>query len=66
MDDNIISCLTGTLSNSKAKDESQALCKDSSSDDFYPGASYFVGLTPDVVCSPDIMHTFMDKKLMWK
>ena len=41
-----ISCITGTLSNSKAKDESQAVFKDSSYDDFYPGVSYFVGFTP--------------------
>ena len=51
-----ISCITGALSNSKAKDESQAVFKDSSYDDFYPGVSYFVGFTPNAECSPDIIN----------
>ena len=51
-----ISCITGTLSNSKAKDEFQAVFKDSSYDDFYPGVSYFVGFTPNAECSPDIIN----------
>ena len=51
-----ISCITGTLSNSKAKDESPAVFKDSACDDFYLGVSYFIGFTPNAECSPDIIN----------
>ena len=50
-----ISCITGTLCNSKSKDESQAVFKDSSYDGFYPEVSYFFGFILNAECSPYII-----------